>query len=73
MTEQTENLVLEYLRAMRADISTIKQDIREIKMRVASLESHIAGILGDVLRQNSRIEDLADRVERIEHRLELQP
>ena len=30
MTEQTENLVLELLRAVRADIGNIKQDIRDI-------------------------------------------
>ncbi len=73
MTEQVESLILELLRAMRADIAQMKEDIRDIKLRVGALESHVANLLSDVLRQNARIDALDGRIGRIEHRLELVP
>jgi predicted nucleic acid-binding Zn-ribbon protein len=73
MIEQVENLILEYLRAMRADVAQMKEDIRDIKLRLSALESHVANLLSDVLRQNARIDSLDERIGRIEHRLELVP
>ena len=35
----TENLVLEHLRAIRADIAHMKDDVREIKLRVNTLKN----------------------------------
>jgi hypothetical protein len=37
MSENTENLVLELLRAMRGDIGLIKDDIREVKARLGEV------------------------------------
>jgi predicted nucleic acid-binding Zn-ribbon protein len=70
MTEQTENLVLELLRAMRLDLAQMKDDIRDIKLRLTALESHVANLLSNVLRQNARIDVLDERMGRIERRLE---
>jgi hypothetical protein len=42
MTNDTENLILEHLRALRADIGTLKADTRDIKARLASIETDIA-------------------------------
>ena len=47
MTENVENLVLEHLRAIRADVSGIRDDVREIKHRLTSLEGAVAGIKRD--------------------------
>lgn len=47
MTENVENLVLEHLRAIRTDVSGIKDDVREIKHRLTSLEGAVAGIKRD--------------------------
>ena len=73
MTEQVESLILEYLRGIRADIAAIKQDIRELKLRVNSLETHVANLFADVVRQNARLDGIDDRLMRIEQRLDLQP
>ena len=73
MTEQVESLILEYLRGIRADISSMKQDIRELKLRMTSLETHVGSLFGDVIRQNARLDSIDERLTRIEHRLELQP
>jgi predicted nucleic acid-binding Zn-ribbon protein len=71
MTEQAENLILEYLRAMRSDFAQVKQDIRELKLRVSSLENHVANLISDVLRLNGRLDRIDERLDRIEQRLEL--
>jgi hypothetical protein len=68
MTAQNTDMVLELLRLMRADISEIKSDIREIKARLASLESYIATLHGDQARTAIKVDDLTERVERLEKR-----
>lgn len=44
MTDNVENLILEHLRAICADIGSIKDDVREIKQRLTSLEAAVAGL-----------------------------
>lgn len=78
MADNIENLILEHLRAIRTDIGGIKEDVREIKQRITSLESAVAGLrrdnanlYGDVIDQQARYDRLVERVERIERRLDL--
>jgi hypothetical protein len=80
MTDQTENLILEILRAMRGDIAGIKAKLEELFMRMggveghlARIDTHLAHVGGDVLGQHARVDALEGRIERIERRLELQP
>jgi hypothetical protein len=68
MTNETENLILEYLRAMRADISSVKGDVRDVKARLSSIETYIATIHGDQARTGVSLDHLAERVERLEQR-----
>jgi hypothetical protein len=85
IAEHVDNLILEYLRAMRADMSSMKTDIRELKRRLGRVEAEIVGIRQDLLRRDeagvqrdevvadlgTRFDALVDRVERIERRLDL--
>jgi predicted nuclease with TOPRIM domain len=78
MADNVENLILEHLRAIRADIGGIKEDSREIKQRLTSLEAGMAALrrdnanlYGDVADQHARYDRLADRVERLERRLDI--
>ena len=78
MADSIENLILEHLRAIRADIGGIKEDMREIKQRLTSLETAVVGLrrdnanlYGDVIDQQARYDRLVERVERIERRLDL--
>lgn len=78
MTENIENLVLEQLRALRADVASVKEDTREIKTRLAVVESGIASLRRDsgdfatsIAAQHLSYDRLAERVERIERRLDL--
>ena len=77
--ENVDNIILEHLRAIRADIGAMKDDSREIKQRLANLESAIGGIkrdLGDVYTegatQHTRNDRIIERIEKIERRLEIQ-
>ena len=47
MTDNIESLVLEQLRAIRAEIASVKEDTREIKSRLIMVESGIASLRRD--------------------------
>ncbi len=71
MTEHTENLVLEHLRAIRGDIAEIKGDLHFLRQRVGALEQHMATLITMIPTYNDELEKLRKRVSRIERRLEL--
>ena len=48
MTDNIENLVLEHLRSIRVDMASMKDDIREIKSRVNTLEAGQATIIQQI-------------------------
>jgi len=68
MAETTDNLVLEHLRAIRADISALNGNMRDVKARLSSIESYIATLHGDQTRAGLTLDDLAARIERLEKR-----
>lgn len=82
MTADIENLLLEHLKALRHEVRDFRvrmeDDLKDVKLRLASLErgqakSHaeFAELYGESARQQSSIDRLAERIERIERRLEL--
>jgi predicted nucleic acid-binding Zn-ribbon protein len=70
MTE-AESLVLEHLRYIRLVIDETREDVREVKNRIGSLEREVAQTHVKLAEQSGRIDRLAERVERIERRLNL--
>ena len=78
MADNMENHALEQLRAIGADIASVKEDTREIKSRLVIVESGIASLRRDggdfaasIADQHLRYDRLNDRIDRIEKRLEL--
>lgn len=78
MTDNTENLILEHLKRFQAGQDRIERELKEIKSRLSQLEIGVAGVRGDLAhitgdqaRQQVTIDGLADRIDRIERRLEL--
>lgn len=78
MVEAADNLVLEPLRLIRAEISSIKEDGREVKNRLATLEvgqgtilQHLGHLASSIAQQQISLDRVGDRVERIERRLDL--
>ena len=76
--ENVENLILEHLRAIRSDVNGIRDDVREVKNRLANVEAtqgtmmqgigHLASVDA---QQHVNYDRLLERIERLERRMEL--
>jgi predicted nucleic acid-binding Zn-ribbon protein len=64
MSPATENLVLEHLRAIRATVDRLSDDMQEVKGRLGILEQQYASI-------SIRLDRMDERLLRIEKRLDL--
>ena len=80
MTDNIENLVLEHLRHIRGRVDQIADDVTDLKLRMSALDASMGLVkrevnLGDEVdaRQQVSLDKLAQRLERIERRLELAP
>ena len=71
MNAETESLVLEHLRAIRADMGAVRDDVRDLRQRVSSVERHLANIQNDIANIQRQLGTHGDRLERIERRLGL--
>lgn len=70
-TDNIENLILEHLRALRTDMSDIKADVRDLKLRMSSIENYMAIFHLEIARHGSKFDEVDARIERIERRLQL--
>jgi predicted nucleic acid-binding Zn-ribbon protein len=48
MPENIDNLILEHLRAMRSDITALRDDTREVKSRLTSLETAVSAMRREI-------------------------
>jgi len=82
MTDNVENIVIEHLRALRSEVQTLRTEMhaefKDLKQRMVSVENAIVGMKhesadmrGDYVRQQVSIDNLVERIQRIEKRLEL--
>jgi len=74
----SDNLVLEILRSVRADLQALHDDNRDLKARVNEVYSAVLSLRRDqasdadtVHSVQITVDDLKDRIERIERRLDL--
>ncbi len=58
----------EVLRQLQSTAGDIKSDMRDVKARLASIESYIATLHGDQARTGTRVDDIVTRIERLEKR-----
>ena len=68
---ETDNIILEHLRAMRADIATLKDGQREIIEQIVQLRFREHAKDGEILGHHRRLSQVEADVERIKRRLEL--
>lgn len=61
---ETDNLVLELLRAIRATLDQHTDELREIRGRLGNLEHQYAGL-------STRFDRMDERLARVERRLDL--
>ncbi len=71
MTEHVDSLVLELLRAIRADIADLKDRMTGVEIQLSAMGQQLAGLTTAVYSGKSDIDTLKRRVERLEQRLEL--
>jgi uncharacterized coiled-coil protein SlyX len=78
MTESIENLILEHLKRFQTELAAARDRDSEMLARLGRLEIAIAGLRRDMAHfdegsaeQSLRLDRLAERVDRIERRLEL--
>jgi ribosomal protein L29 len=82
MTDNIEHLVLEQFRALRNQIAAMQtamhSEFSDVKHRISRVETAIAGVrrdeagaAEDIARQQVSIDQLNERIVRIERRLEL--
>ena len=71
MTADTENLVLEHLRAIRATLGEHSDELAGIRLEISAMGQQLAGLTAAVYSGKSELDSLKRRAERIERRLEL--
>jgi hypothetical protein len=71
MIEETTRLVLEHLRHVRATLDVVNDRLARGELRLTTVEGHLAKLLLAEASQNSEIDRIKQRLDRIERRLEL--
>ena len=64
MVDEPENLALVYLRRLDTQMGEMREDIRDIKVRLTGVEQGLAGV-------NRQLDRMEIRIDRIERRLEI--
>lgn len=73
MAPEVENLLLEHMRAIRAQLDELARGQGELRGRVSSMERHLANVQTDIALIHQRLDEQGIRLDRIERRLELTP
>lgn len=71
MNEKVESLILEHLRAMRADMSSMKDEIAGIRAEMRSMKQHLAAFMSHEVAQDGDIATVKLQLERIGRRLDI--
>jgi hypothetical protein len=68
---EPDNIVLEHLGYIRGGVDALRDDTREVKHRVGSVERELAHVHIKVAELAERVDRVSDRLERVEKRLDL--
>ena len=71
MTIENESIMLEILKRIQVDMSEMKADVSDLRLRMTATEEHLATLVMSTAGINHRLDRLSNRVERIERRLDL--
>lgn len=66
-----EDLILEILNKIRADAAETRRKVESIEVRMSSMEDYSRGLLTSVVGIQADLQQLNNRVDRIERRLDL--
>ena len=71
MTEETENLVLEHLRSMRASIARVEDKVDTMRAEMTAVRQQLGAVLTLQDHDHTDIAVIKSRIDRIERRLDL--
>jgi hypothetical protein len=78
MTDNTENLVFEILKAIQSDMHDLKKIQSDILLRLTSLENTVRSVRYEIIecasvddRQQKTLDFLYEKIQKIERRLDL--
>ena len=71
MSEGTLNLVLDHLCAIWTELHKIREEQREQRARLGSIERSISYMTREIAEMGLRLDRMHDRLDRIERRLDL--
>ncbi len=71
MTADSDNLVLEQLPLIRADVAELKRKAGATNLQLATMGQQLGALTTAVYGGKSEIEELKRRLQRVERRLEL--
>ena len=78
VTDKIDNIIVEHLKAIRAELAEIKADTSDIKLRLHSVDTSVielrrndVHLFEDDARQQVSLDKLLERIQRIEKRLDL--
>jgi hypothetical protein len=64
-------MILEILKKMQADLSSVKRDVASHAVRLSAIEDHMRGVITSQFGTQADISAINERLDRIERRLEL--
>jgi predicted nuclease with TOPRIM domain len=67
---EPDNIVLEHLRHIRGVVDGTRDDVRELKHRVGSVERETAHVHVELAQVHVKVAELSGRVDRLSDRLE---
>ena len=67
----TNELIYTVLQRMQADISDIKFDVHDLKLRMSAVEDHLGTVIVSIGGLNHRMDRFDERLARVELRLDL--
>jgi predicted nucleic acid-binding Zn-ribbon protein len=71
MTDNVENLTLQFMRRLDTRLDRLENDIGDIKLRMTATVEHLASIMMSMAGVNARMDKIDNRLSRIERRLDL--
>jgi hypothetical protein len=71
VTDAQGNLILEILKRMQGDLTSVRRDMSSMAVRISALEDFTRGITTSVFGMQADITAINHRLDRIERRLDL--
>ena len=65
------DIILEILKKMQNDLSSVKRDVSSHAVRLSAIEDHMRGIITSQFGTQADVSAINERLDRIERRLEL--